>query len=152
MSLSKKFSSSLLSLFAPSTRPLWIAAILSGSLLLSGCSGKSKTGGAPTESEIKQTIEKSFRETYGVDYGMAKFDKVTITFPAAPQVGAVVNKQMGRGEEARPVWPVKVPVKIKVTYSNNSTVRDLERGVKADDVFFFFKDAFNAWNFRTGSL
>jgi hypothetical protein len=43
-------------------------------------------------------------------------------------------------------------VKITVSYSNNPTVRNVERGVKSDDVFFLDKDAFSAWNFRTGSL
>jgi hypothetical protein len=144
MSFSKNRASRLLS---------FVVVTVVCSFLLNACGAKSKPGGgAPTEAEIKATIEKSFKETYGVDYGGAKFDKVTIAFPGSPQVGAAVNKQMGRGEEARPIWPVKIPVKIKVTYSNNSTVRDLERGVTSDDVFFFFKDGFDAWNFRTGSL
>ncbi len=121
-------------------------------LLLSACPAGSRAAGPPSEAEIKATIEKSFKETYGADYGGANFDKVLITFPGPAQTGASVNKQMGRGEEARPVWPVKIPVKITVTYSNNPTVRNVERGVKSDDVFFFYKDAFNAWNFRTGSL
>ena len=150
MLFSKTHLSALLSLVAHSERWRWFAITLFCGLLLSACSGGSKSGGPPTEAQIKAAIEKDFKETYGVDYGGAKFDKVTITFPGSPQIGASVNKQMGRGEEARPVWPVKVPVKIKVTYSNNSTVRDLDRGVKSDDVFFFYKDSFDAWNFRTG--
>jgi hypothetical protein len=152
MSFSIHFLSSFLSVPAPLERLRWIVATVFCCLLLSACPGGSKTSGAPTEAEIKTTIEKSFKETYGVDYGGAKFDKVAITFSGPPQIGASVSKQMGRGEDARTVWPVKIPVKIKVTYSNNSTVRDLERGVKSDDVFFFYKDGFDAWNFRTGSL
>ncbi len=143
--------SALLSLFAPVGRSRWLVTTVLCGLLL-GCSANSRADAPPTEAEVKASIEKSFKETYGVDYGMAKFDKCTITFTGPAQIGTVVNKQTGRGEEAKPVWPVKIPVKIKVTYSNNATVRDLERGVKSDDVFFFYKDAFNAWNFRTGSL
>src|SRR4051812_14023931 len=151
------FPTNLLSAVLPfaafSKRSFWIVVTVFCSFLVIACPARSKgSASAPTDAEIKATIEKSFKETYGVDYGMAKFDKVTITFSGAPQIGGVVNKQMGRGEDAQPVWPVKIPVKIKVTYSNNSTVRDLERGVKSDDVFFFFRDAFGAWNFRTGPL
>src|SRR5438128_759840 len=111
------------SVFASLRRSSWIMATI-WCCLLWGCSAKSGADAGPSESEVKATIEKSFRETYGVDYGMAKFDKCTITFTGPAQVGGAVHKQVGRGEEARAVWPVKIPVKIKVTYSNNSTVRD----------------------------
>ena len=130
----------------------FLLAAICGSLVTTGCSGKSSATGPPTEAEIKATIEKAFKETYGQDYGGAKLKEVTITFPSAPQIGSQTKTQVGRGEEARPVWPVKIPVKITVTYSNNPSSRNVERGVKSDDVFFFYKDAFNAWNFRTGSL
>ncbi len=63
-----------------------------------------------------------------------------------------MRKQMGLGEEARPVYPVKAPVDITVTYSNNPTVRRVERGDMRNDVFFFYRDGFGEWTFRTGSM
>jgi hypothetical protein len=107
---------------------------------------------APTEAEVKETIEKKFTENYASDYGNAKFDKVRIEFTGPVQVGRQVKKEVNSTDGVQSVWPVKAPVKITVTYSNNPSVRTVQRGVKSDDVFFFYRDAFDAWTFRTGSM
>jgi len=60
-------------------------------------------------------------------------------------------KTHGAGEYAKPTYPVKVTVTITVTYANNPTLRTVERGKASNDIFFY-KDAFNAWTFKTGSL
>ncbi len=117
--------------------------------------GASACGGPdfppPSEAEVRETIEAAFTETYLVDDLNAVADRISFDFGAI-QVGEVVRKQMGLGEEARPVYPVKAPVDITVTYSNNPTVRRVERGDMRNDVFFFYRDGFGEWTFRTGSM
>jgi len=107
--------------------------------------------GKPSDDDIKATIKRIFGATYGVDNGGAKFDHLDFTFGTI-QVGGVTQKQIGAGEAARDVYPVKVEVDIDVHYSNNPTVQHAVRGTQPSDVFFFYKDTFGEWQFRTGSL
>ena len=107
-------------------------------------------GAAPGEEEIKQTIERQFTQTYLQNSGNAIADKVSIAFGPI-QVGSATE----RAPEfctLKTVYPVKVTVTVTVTYSNNPTVRTVTRGSTSDDVFLFYKDEFNAWTFKTGSL
>lgn len=105
----------------------------------------------PTEAEVRQAIETSFTETYLVRDFNAIPDRIAFEFGEI-RIGDVVEKQMGLGEEARPVHPVKAPLDLTVTYSNNPTVRKVERGKAQNDVFFFYRDGFGEWTFRTGSM
>ncbi len=49
------------------------------------------------------------------------------------------------------VYPVKVKVKISVDRGQNG-IDVKERGVSKYDNFFFYKDDFVAWTFKTGAL
>lgn len=65
----------------------------------------------------------------------------------AISIGSPVKKQMGRGEEARDVYPVRVKVVVKQT-NKDGNVRTTERGIDGE-TFYFFKDGFDEWDFRT---
>lgn len=103
----------------------------------------------PTEAEVKQTVQIFLTEVYGKNDGGAVFKDITLDFGAI-EVGKVMQKQMDVGGVTRSVYPVKVPVKITVTFSNNPTIHTWQRGERSDDVFFFYKDGFDKWTFRTG--
>lgn len=103
----------------------------------------------PTEAEIKQTVETFMTEVYGKNNGGAVFKDISFKFDTI-EIGQIMTGQMGVGGPAREFYPVKVPFLITVTYSNNPTVSTTRRGEKTDDVFFFYKDGFNKWTFRTG--
>ena len=128
---------------------------LATSLALGACttSGQNNqgSGGAPTTSEIEETIKRTFTDTYGVDNGGAKFDTIDFKF-GTPTVGDVTDKQVKSGAPAQPTYPVKIQVDITVNYSNNPSSRHVTRGTANDDVFFFYKDSFGDWQVRTGSL
>jgi hypothetical protein len=105
----------------------------------------------PTQAEIEATVKREFNSVYNdKDDIMYKVETCTIDVAQA-QVGALYKKQVLTGVEGQDTYPVRVKVNIKVTYSNASP-RDIERGVKDDDVFFFYKNAFNEWTFKTGSM
>jgi hypothetical protein len=134
----------------------WSARLLGCILLtatLTSCNrqgDRPAAGGAPSEDEIKQTIQRLFTETYLQNSGNAIADKVGLAFGPI-QVGSATQMAPVIGE-LKTVYPVKVTVTITVTYSNNPEVRTVTRGAKSDDVFLFYKDEFNSWTFRTGSL
>lgn len=116
--------------------------------LLAGCGPAFEP---PTEQEIRQTIEKTFTEIYFVKDFNAIPDTITFEFGQI-QIGDIVEKQMGSGEFARPVYPVKAPLTLTVTYSNNPSPRTVQRGKQMNDVFFFYRNGFGEWTFRTGSM
>lgn len=103
----------------------------------------------PTEAEIKKSIEKGFAETY-VDPVVWKITKVKCDFGSV-KIGSITQKQVQWGKSAEAVWPVKVVVTV-TQYRGDAVYRTVTRGDKSDDVFFFYKDAFGDWSYKTGSL
>ena len=104
---------------------------------------------APSEDEIKATIKAKFDEVYFNNSAKTIWNVESVEYEFGPiKVGSTAKKQMGRGEEAREVYPVKVKVTIKQTRKDGE-VRTTERGVEGE-IFFFFKDGFDEWDFRTG--
>ena len=140
----------------PRTIPRWFTGMIGCALLtatMTSCNrqgDRQAAGAAPSEEEIKQTIERHFTETYLQNSGNAVADKVSLAFGPI-QVGGATQKAPESGT-LKTVYPVKVTVTITVTYSNNPTVRTVTRGNRSDDVFLFYKDELNAWTFKTGSL
>jgi hypothetical protein len=134
----------------------WFTGLIGCALLtatMTSCNrqgDRQAAGAAPSEEEIKQAIERQFTETYLQNSGNAVADKVSLGFGPI-QVGSATQKAPEFGA-LKTVYPVKVTVTITVTYSNNPTVRTVTRGNRSDDVFLFYKDEFNAWTFKTGSL
>jgi hypothetical protein len=105
--------------------------------------------GPLTEAEIKKSIETAFTETY-VDPVVWKITKIRCDFGPI-KVGSQTQKQVQWGKAAEPVWPVKVVVKV-TEYRGDAAYKTITRGEKSDDIFFFYKDAFGEWKFKTGSL
>lgn len=105
--------------------------------------------GAPLDAEIKQSIEKGFTAVY-VDPTVWRITKIRCEFGPA-KVGKLMQKQVQYGKNAEPVWPVKIEVKV-IQYKDGKEYKTVVRGVASDDVFFFYRDAFDEWQFKTGSL
>lgn len=105
----------------------------------------------PTDTEVKQTVQTFFTEVYGKNNGGAVFKGVSFEFGAV-EVGKMMEAPMQIKGEPVKFYPVKMPVKIAVSYSNNPTISTYQRGEKTDDVFMFYKDGFDKWTFRTGRL
>jgi hypothetical protein len=110
----------------------------------------SGSGDCPSEEEVRETIDRKFHDLYFQDYGFAKVANVTIDVGPIT-MGNTTLKQVEYGKDAQPVCPVRTVVHVHVTYSNNPSDRDLTRGDKSDDMFFFYKDSFDQWTFKTGS-
>ena len=105
----------------------------------------------PTPAVAKKVLEDYYRKQWSKDWGNAKVEKLTVDV-SEPKLGQMVEKQMGRGELARPVFPVKAEVKISVKYVGNDKVGEHTFGAGDGDAYFFYKDAFGEWTFRTGTL
>lgn len=105
--------------------------------------------GPPTEAEVKKSIEKAFSETY-VDPVVWKITKATCEFGPI-KFGKQTSKQVQWGKAAEPVWPVKVEVKV-TQFRGDKVYKTITRGSASDDIFLFYKDAFDEWKFKTGSL
>lgn len=105
--------------------------------------------GPPAEADIKKSIDKAFSETY-VDPKIWKVTRIACEFGPV-KIGKQVLKQVQWGKAAEPVWPVKVLVKV-TEFRGDQVYKVVTRGVTSDDVFFFYRDAFDDWRFKTGSL
>jgi hypothetical protein len=112
--------------------------------------GDEESGEIPTETEIRETIERVFHETYYQDYGFAKVASATFEISNI-QIGKSTLVQVEYGKDAQPVIPVRAIVKVHVTYSNNSSDRNVTRGESTDDTFLFYRNAFGKWTFKTGA-
>jgi len=105
----------------------------------------------PTPAVAKKVLEDSYRKDWSKDWGNTKVEKLTVEV-TEPKIGQMVEKQMGRGQLARPVFPVKAVVKIVVKYVGNDKPKEQTLGAGDGDAFFLYKDAFGEWTFRTGTL
>lgn len=103
----------------------------------------------PNEAEIRKSIEKGFREVY-VDPVVWKITRITCEFGPV-KLGRITQKQVQYGKAAEPVWPVKVEVTI-TQYRGDTPYRKITRGTSDSDIFLFYKDAFDEWKWKTGSL
>lgn len=104
----------------------------------------------PAEPEVRKAIEQAFNDVYRDGYKTYGVTRVDYSFSPA-QFGRLTRRQMFYGKDAEPVWPVRVTVGITL-FRGGSVYKTVERGAKSDDVFFFYRDAFNEWKFKTGSL
>lgn len=105
--------------------------------------------GPPSEAEIKKSIEKGFKEVY-VDPVVWKITRITCEFGPI-KIGKITRKQVQYGKMAEPVWPVKVEVTI-TEYRGDTPYKKVTRGNSESDIFLFYKDAFDEWKWKTGSL
>ncbi|MGI9106992.1 MAG: hypothetical protein ACR2G4_12185 [Pyrinomonadaceae bacterium] len=128
---------------------LMVVGLFALSCQASGSGNFKPVAGAPGEDEIKETIKKGFDETYLSSTARDIYGVASVEYEFGPiKVGSIVKKQMGRGEEARDVYPVRVKVTVKQTRKDGE-VRTVERGIEGE-TFFFFKDGFDEWSYRTG--
>jgi hypothetical protein len=126
-------------------------ALLGAIALVLGLGACGSSFPPPTEPEIKEAVQTFFTEVYGKNNGGAEFKDISFEFGSA-DVGNMMSSPMERNGEPVDFYPVRIPVVITVTYSNNPTVEVTRRGERTDDVFFFYKDGFDKWTFRTGRL
>lgn len=96
------------------------------------------------------TIKSLFTEVYGVDSGGAQFGSVDIDVGNIKH-GQPTTMNLQIGGPGILVYPVTAKVEIDVHYSNNPSVLHFKRGVKSDDVFLFYKDAFGHLTCKTGA-
>jgi hypothetical protein len=137
---------------------LLVPLLLLGACTSSGSDGSKSDGttqssddtsGGPTDADVKATIEKQFGATYGIDNGGAQFKDISFDFGPISH-GKPAMRYLDGGPQ-RKAWAVKVVVTMTITYSNNPTVKESVRGKDPDDAFFFYKDDFGDWAFRTGT-
>ena len=104
----------------------------------------------PTDEEVKEAIRRILTPIYLNTSSLVNADRVDFEFRSI-QRGTPVSKSMDGAAPGSPVIPVKVDVQLTVHYSYREPTTH-ERGKEANDVFFFYRDAFGQWNFKTGSL
>lgn len=125
---------------------LCVAALVPGRLL-----ADEKKFDPPTPEEVKKTLNAYYKEQYSKDWGNAKVEKITVDI-TEPKIGEVTERQMNRGKLAQPVYPARAVVKISVKYIGSEKVYDTTIGEGSSAVFFFYKNAFKEWTFKTGDL
>ena len=124
---------------------------LMGGAITAHAADEKKPLDPPTPAAVKKILDTYYREEWGKDWGNAKVEKLTVDI-TEPKIGALMEKQMGRGQLARPVYPAKAVVKIVVKYVGNAKPKEQTIGAGDGDAFFFYKNAFDEWTFKTGSL
>lgn len=139
---------------------VWSRIFLALSLLslLAGATGAragdepaKKAFDPPTPATVKQVLEASYREEWGKDWGNAKVEQLTIEV-TEPKIGELMERQLRRGEAAKPVYPARAVVRIVVKYVGNDKPKEIVIGAGTGDAFLFYKNAFGEWTFKTGTV
>lgn len=106
-------------------------------------------GGAPTEDEVKEMIEKKMTSIYE-DHFCCK-EKNVVEFEWLAPI-KVAGSQETRGRIPTPCWAVKLDVKITFTKKSSGETSWARRGVEGNpvkEIFCLFKDGFGDWDYLT---
>ena len=109
--------------------------------------------GAPTQDDVEKAITDTFKENYKEPW-MKSTDVIKVEFSElkiAPKTKRMGIQSSSKYDPGTFVYPVKVKVKISVDRGSNG-IDVKERGVSKYDNFFFYKDDFGAWTFKTGAM
>jgi len=118
--------------------------------VLAGCAG-SKGAAPPTPGEVQATLVKYYTEQYTSEHEKAIWGAQSASVSVSDiKVGDAYMKQVLSGAMAQNTYPVKAKVGSDVQYKSGPKHYDF--GGKSDEVFFFYKDAFGEWTFKTGSM
>ncbi|MEO6656203.1 MAG: ankyrin repeat domain-containing protein [Pyrinomonadaceae bacterium] len=124
----------------------------SGDLTNAPANNKQKrTGGAPSDEEIKETLEKSFTNAYQNHFFGVK-NKVTFEWLGAISVGSpLIN-----GRIPKRCHPADLNVKVTMEDPRDGNQSTLTRGTKAkiggflkSEIFCFSRNGFDKWEYST---
>lgn len=112
------------------------------------------TPGGPSVNEIKQVIEKSLTKAHE-DHFFGVKNKVTFEWTG----GIIVGQPETRLRLAQRCYPVKLNVKVTITDPRDGNKTTLTRGIEAQiggyrktEIFCFFKNGFDEWEYGTYDL
>lgn len=110
-----------------------------------------RTGGAPSDEEIKETIEKSFTGIYQNHFFGVK-NTVTFEWSDAITVGAIQTVRSA----PKPCYPVKLKVSVTAEDPRDGNRSTSARGQEANiggyqknEIFCFYRDGFGEWDYGT---
>ncbi len=110
-----------------------------------------RTGGAPSDEEIKETLEKSFTTAYQNHFFGVK-NKVTFDWLGAITVGAPITN----GRIPKRCYPAKLNVKVTMEDPRDGNQSTVTRGTEAkiggfakSEIFCFSRNGFNEWEYST---
>jgi hypothetical protein len=109
--------------------------------------------GAPTQDDVEKAITDTFKENYKEPW-MTSTDVIKVEFSElkiAPRTKRMGIQSSSKYDPGTFVYPVRVKVKVSVDRGRNG-IDVKERGVSKYDSFFFYKDDFGVWTFKTGAL
>jgi hypothetical protein len=121
-----------------------------GIFFLVGCS--QSTAGAdkpPTEAEVTKYFVK-WKEESAMHDSLRPANKVETTVSDI-KIGSKIQKQVGRGEEAREVWAVKANLLTKI-FLKNGTEQTREHRLESNEAWFFYRDGFGEWTAKYGPM
>ena len=107
-----------------------------------------RTGGAPSDEEVREAIEKKFtndyiRHFFGVD------NKITFEWTGGITVGALQTVRSA----PKPCYPVKLQVSVTAEDPRDGNRSTVVRGMNAttsnyrEEIFCFYRDGFSEWAF-----
>jgi hypothetical protein len=110
-----------------------------------------RTGGAPSDEEIKETLEKSFTNAYQNHFFGVR-NKVTFEWLGAITVGAPITN----GRIPKRCYPAKLSVKVTIEDPRDGNQSTVTRGTEAkiggfakSEIFCFSQDGFGEWEYST---
>lgn len=125
--------------------------VIAGMLaILVGC-GAARGAAAPTPEEVQAALTKYYTEQYASEHEKSIWGAQSATVSVSGiKIGDPFMKQVLSGANAQSTYPVKAHVGSDVQYKSGP--KHFDFGDKSDEVFFFYKDAFGEWAFKTGSM
>jgi hypothetical protein len=130
---------------------LLILWVIGGGAPIARAAEEKKPLEPPTPAIVKQVLEKSYREEWGKDWGNAKVERLTVDV-SEPKIGESMERQLRRGEVAKPCYPARATVRIVVKYVGNDKPKEMVIGAGDGDAFLFYKNAFGEWTFKTATV
>jgi hypothetical protein len=109
-----------------------------------------RTGGAPSDDEIKATMEKSFTNIYESHFFGVK-NKVTFEWVGGITVGAIQTIKAA----PKSCYPVKLQVSVTAEDPRDGNRSTVVRGMNAttgnykEEIFCFYRDGFDEWDYGT---
>lgn len=111
---------------------------------------KKRTGGAPSDEEIKATMEKSFGNRYESWFYGVK-NKVSFEWVGGVRVGTIQTIKAA----PKPCYPVELQVSVTAEDPRDGNRMTVVRGTNSttgsykEEIFCFYKDGFGEWDYGT---
>ena len=126
------------------------AWVLAGTVLAGAALGEDQAPWpAPTEAEIRATIEREMGAVYLSESSRRLYGYTGVSIEmTAPEIGPLAQKHLSYDKAEEPAWPVKTVVTATAHRADAAPQVDI-RG--EGEIWYFYQTAEGSWTYKLGS-